>query len=288
MQYLFETALDSGFTLGFQSSGWQNSAVYVPQLTPNSYYWHVKARDAALNETPFTSPWQFSTTSFPSAPQAGVPLPLSTTAIRWLFTDTATNEDGFVLHDAANSVKATGHTPNASYIDETGLTPDTLYARHIHAYGNASGESPASGTVSAYTLALPPDVTSDRATSHWFNTADVTFTNKAGFGSGGVEFYRIVWDQNPGHTFTGSEEQWSGGVLTKTATVTGSWYLHVASYNAAQIANGSHNYGPYYYDGTAPAGLSNAAPASGSAGLETVTVLSLNPATDSDSGGVQY
>ncbi len=53
VEYYFEVAQDSGFTVGVQQSGWQAGVSYAPTLTYNTqYFWHVKARDAEGNEAP--------------------------------------------------------------------------------------------------------------------------------------------------------------------------------------------------------------------------------------------
>ncbi|MBI5869456.1 MAG: Ig-like domain-containing protein, partial [Actinobacteria bacterium] len=128
---------------------------------------------------------------------------------------------------------------------------NTSYTRHVHAY-NGAGDSVASSSASIYTLPAAPSLTADKTTSTWYATADVTFTNIAGFGPGGVQYYRYSWDQSPTHSFTDTETQWSSGTLTRTSTSSGSWYLHVKSYNADDAAGSAVDYGPYYYDGSAP------------------------------------
>jgi alkaline phosphatase len=65
VEYSFEVADDAGFTTGLQSSGWQAETSYAPVLEyGKSYYWHVKARDGAGNETGYTGTWSFTTTAF--------------------------------------------------------------------------------------------------------------------------------------------------------------------------------------------------------------------------------
>lgn len=64
VQYYFEVAANSSFTGTVQSSGWVSGTSYAPVLVPGTtYYWHVKARDAATipNETPFSTTWTFTT-----------------------------------------------------------------------------------------------------------------------------------------------------------------------------------------------------------------------------------
>lgn len=183
----------------------------------------------------------------PSAPTIGTATSLSPYSIRWNFTDTADTEDGFSVHDSSHVVKATSATQNLTYLDEGSLSPNTQYTRHVHSY-NTGGDSNASADTSRYTLSVTPSVTADKATSTWYGTPDVVFTNAVGFGAGGVQYYRYVWNQSATYTFNDTETQWSTGTLTKTATVAGMWYLHVKSYNGNNVANGTQAYGPYYYN----------------------------------------
>ncbi len=179
-------------------------------------------------------------------PVAGIPTGLSLSAIRWNFTDNANNEWGFVLQNTSNVTLVTQATPNLSYLDETGLTPNTQYTRRVRAY-NYSGWSYATADMTAYTLAVPPSVTADKTPSTWYFTPNVVFTNAAGFGSGGVQYYRYVWDQNPTHAFTDTETQWSSGTLTLAGTANAGYYLHVKSYNSSNVASGTQDIGPFYY-----------------------------------------
>ncbi|MHB8793818.1 MAG: Ig-like domain-containing protein, partial [Thermoleophilia bacterium] len=283
IQYYFEVARDSGFTTGLQASGWQSGTGFAPSLdNATTYYWHVKARDGVLNETSYTATWSFTTTDVPpAAPTIGTPTVLSATSIRWNFTDNAGNETGFRVHDALHVVMAEAAGPDLGYLDETGLTANTQYTRHIHAY-NAIGDSTGSGEAYIYTLPTAPNLTADKTTATWYATADVTFTNIAGFGPGGVQYYRYSWDQTPTHSFTDTETQWSSGTLTRTSLVTGSWYLHVKSYNSEGAANGTVDYGPYNYDGVAPT-TALLDPADGTTGVSLGTDLTLTVA-DTASG----
>jgi hypothetical protein len=217
----------------------------------------------------------------PAAPTIGTPQALSATSIRWNFTDNATNEEGFKVLDTSDTVKVVSAVPNLTYLDEGGLSPNTQYTRHVVAY-NVTGDSVASAPASKYTLSSAPNVTADKTASAWYNTADVIFTNAAGFGSGGVQYYRYVWDQNPGHTFNDTETQWTGGTLTVTATADGSWYLHVKAYNAEDIANGTQDYGPYYYESVPPT-ATDLSPANGATNVDLSSPLTLTLADD-DSG----
>jgi len=189
----------------------------------------------------------------PAAPTGLVGTPLSTTSIRWGFTDNANNEVGDRLYDGATQL-IQSETINANYIDETGLAPNTSYTRSVKAYAGVYESAGATGT--GYTLSVPPstsNVTCDKATGVWQSGSAFTFTAVGGFGPGLVDHYRVVWDQQATHTWTGTEAVWSAGDLVMNATASASgWYLHVKGYNLSNQENGTVDLGPYFYDGSAP------------------------------------
>lgn len=82
---------------------------------------------------------------------------LSTTSIRWNFTDNATDEDGFKIYDTEDNLLVTCEGANLSYCDETGLSTNTQYTRKVVAY-NANGNSDFSATTSRYTLMSVPTI----------------------------------------------------------------------------------------------------------------------------------
>lgn len=89
------------------------------------------------------------------APTLGVATALSSSSLRWNFTDNATGETGFKIYDSGSSLLVTCASANISSCDETGLTPNTQYTRKIGAY-SATATTIRSGTVSKYTLAAVP------------------------------------------------------------------------------------------------------------------------------------
>lgn len=180
----------------------------------------------------------------------------SSTAITWSWTDNSSNETGFRVDDSDNNDKSGNLAAGATSWQETGLSPNTSYTRHVHAF-NTAGDSAASSNATAVTLSSAPtssNITGDKSTSTWYNTSSFIFTNGISGGFGGqVQYFRYAWDTSSTHTWTGSETQWTSGTLTKTATSdSNSWYLHLKGYNSADVANGTVDLGPYYYDSTAP------------------------------------
>ena len=76
----------------------------------------------------------------PIAPLARFGEAISSSIIRWNFLELANNEFGFRIKDASLKTKAEVLQINLSYIDETGLSPDTCYSgRRVVAF-NDRGE----------------------------------------------------------------------------------------------------------------------------------------------------
>ncbi len=67
IEYYFEISTTSSFNgLDDKNSGWQADTSYSPSLSyETTYYWHVKAKDLAGNETSFTTAWKFITQQAP-------------------------------------------------------------------------------------------------------------------------------------------------------------------------------------------------------------------------------
>jgi len=143
---------------------------------------------------------------------------------------------------------------------KTSLSPNTQYSFSVKARNGDGDETSVVGPVTKYTLAADPDVSANVDEDSWTNSAMLTFTNNAGFGAGGVEYYRYVFDQNPTHTWTDTETQWNSGTKQLTMTNEGSWYLHIKAYNAEDIAAASGatlDLGPFNYDTTEPRIINN-------------------------------
>ena len=72
-----------------------------------------------------------------------------------------------------------------------------------------------------------------------------TFTNAAGWGAGGVEYYRYAWSNAATHTFAGTEAMWTSGTLPIQELDAGTFYLHVIAYNSDDQAGSTLDYGPF-------------------------------------------
>ncbi|NLN75592.1 MAG: hypothetical protein GX139_04735 [Armatimonadetes bacterium] len=190
----------------------------------------------------------------PAAPTNVSGTALSTTSIRWNFTDKANNEIGHRVYNGSTKV-AEREVIDISYVDEADLQPNTTYNRTVKAYAGTLTSVGANG--SGTTLSVPPstsNVTCDKNVNVTYGDNKFTFTAVGGFGAGKVDHYMVAWDKQATHTWTGSEGAWSNGTLVQTAASTGSWYLHLRGVNSAGVANGTLDLGPFIYnsDSVAP------------------------------------
>ncbi len=135
-----------------------------------------------------------------------------------------------------------GWMQNTTGYTSSGLTPNTPYTFVARARNGEGVETGDCVPVVLWTLGAPPtagSVTPDSANP--CANSPVTWT-AAGFGSGSVEYYRYVFDQNASYVFTDTEPQWSGGTIQTTPDSEGAWYLHVKGYNGANVGNGTFDY----------------------------------------------
>ena len=97
-----------------------------------------------------------SAPTVPVTPLARTPEALSSTVIRWHFTDLSNNEFGFKILDAELNEVVRKEEADLAYLDETGLRPDTEYSdRRVVAF-NDQGERLSSNLAifsAVYTLA---------------------------------------------------------------------------------------------------------------------------------------
>lgn len=216
----------------------------------------------------------------PTAPSNLVETSATTTSIATSWTDNSNNEELFRVQrqasitpttDCSTPTNLTTTSADVATYTNSSLTANTGYCYQVRAE-NGNGNTDYTSAVKMYTLPVAPDVTSDRTTSTWYTTPNFTFSNNAGWGSGGVRYYRYVWDTSPTHTWTDSGSIWgptesdcvpfdgsggsctsAGNTLALAASSDGnSLYLHVRSYNYAGANNGSQDIGPYYVDQVAP------------------------------------
>lgn len=206
------------------------------------------------------------------------------------------------------TLNTSGWTQANTWAD-SGLAPNAQQGYDVKARNGDGDETAFTLAANRYTLSAVPDVSSSRSVSTWYATPDFSFTSDEAFGAGGVQYYRYAWDQSAAHTFSGTESTWSsahancpGGSCTtaaaslpQTATADGNtWYLHLRSYNADDVANGSgSSFGPYFFDATGPVvpgAVVDGIDAVDDDTTDSTSTLSANwgPATDGGSSGVSY
>ncbi|MEK9195927.1 MAG: hypothetical protein AAB914_01020, partial [Patescibacteria group bacterium] len=138
-----------------------------------------------------------------SPPTHSTPTALSTTSLRWNFTDNTSVETGFKIYNGSNSLVITCATADISSCDETGLSVNTQYTRKVAAY-TGIGNSSYSSTQAVYTLANAP------------STPTVTTV------SGTTQNVVIVTNSNPTATEFSIQETGSSNYVNKSTGALGS------------------------------------------------------------------
>lgn len=87
----------------------------------------------------------------PNKPEIGTPEGLSTSSIKWNFTDRSADEEGFLLEDQAATVVEVVNQANINSITQTGLDENQKYTEQVKAF-NPFGNSIPSGFASGCTL----------------------------------------------------------------------------------------------------------------------------------------
>ncbi len=156
--------------------------------------------------TPTVSELIFSFGAPPSNPTIGTPTALSSSSIRWNFTDNADNETGFKIYTTTSNLVASSSSSNLTYIDETGLSENTQYARHVRAYNEFGDSANSSLSSYIYTLVDPPtNFTATTISSDSIALSVDSFPNSSA-GSSGYYFSRAGansgWIQNNSWTDT--------------------------------------------------------------------------------------
>lgn len=189
----------------------------------------------------------------PSAPTGVTASAVSTSRIN-LSWNASTDNVGVTGYKIYRNGSQVGTSSSTTYSD-TGLSTSTSYTYTVAAYDAASNTSEQSTPVARYTLPAAPtsgSVSCNRNTGQWYTAVSFVFTSIDGFGPGTRQFYRVVWNNEATHTWTGGEEQWNSGALEKTCEDSGIYYLHLQSCNGDGVPNGTLDLGPYQFDRTAP------------------------------------
>ena len=125
----------------------------------------------------------------PTAPTIGTPQVLSTTSIRWTFTDNASNETGFKIYDGTNTLKATCATANLTYCDEVALSPNTQYSgRYAVAYNDGGDSIHSADAVAKYTYIENPTGMTNSVNATTISTSATGALSNLGAGQTGFYF----------------------------------------------------------------------------------------------------
>lgn len=125
---------------------------FTLSLSSGSRWWRVKSKDNADNYSDWSSTRCINIGAVPSVPSSFVAAAVSTTSIKWLWTD-VNGETGYNFYFATGT-----YIPlpaDTTYYIVSGLSPNYSLSFYIKAY-NISGEGNASSVVSRYTLADTP------------------------------------------------------------------------------------------------------------------------------------
>lgn len=225
----------------------------APSITSDFYDWGIGRITLGLGIT-CASECYWDDIAFeatpPGVPTISSPPVTSTTEIQWHFAAADNNIFGFDVADGSGTMISPQY-PNAGWVNrnatswtESGLAANTQYTRKVRAWNGTLNSAAFSANAVAYTLSSAPTAESVAPDNAEVCVGDtVTWTAVGGFGAGKVQYYTYAWDQNPDHTFDGSEPVWSAGTIAVPASAPGTWYLHVQGFNAADVANGTYSYG---------------------------------------------
>lgn len=193
-------------------------------------------------------------TTAPTTPTGLQVTPLSHDRV-FLSWNASTDNVGVAGYRIYRGGALVGASTTTSFAD-TGLAGNTWYNYQVSAYDTSGNKSGQCTAVNVCTYSVPPsygNVTCNKAAGVWHSSNPFTFTAVGGFGPGTASYYYYVWDNQPTHTWDGSEWAWAAGLLNVPVTPSAEpYYLHLIGYNALGIAHGSADLGPYYYDSTAP------------------------------------
>lgn len=234
-------------------------------LSTNSRYAFQVASTNALGDSSKTDNLSVWTAIEPVADLvlSGAGMDVFTVAASTILSNLTVGMSGLNISNITAGTSSGWQQVNNAWIS-SGLTPNTPYT-FTGTSRNGAGLTTMPATESRHTLAGPPsagnNVLCNQSAGTWYPAATAfTFTNPAGFGAGthGGSVYRVsrfsyAWDASATHSFTGSEADWNTGTLAWTPAVSGSYYLHLRSFNGDGIAGGTVDLGPFMADADAPA-----------------------------------
>ena len=270
----------------YDGSTWHNNILNTNQTTKISYLGYYGyatqnkfyADDFVVRKyaSPEPSVSLGSEQAIPVAATIGTPIALSSSSIRWNFTDNADNETGFRLYDNTDTIATSSATANLTYLDETGLSENTQYSgRYVKAY-NSYGNSLASATSTAiYTLAdTPTNLTLTAQSTTQIDSSVDTFPNHSS-GQSGYYFANTTASTNSG--WQAGDNTWS-----ETTLAPNTQYNYTVKYRNGDATETSTIQGSKYTFIQTPTGISF-----DSIGVNSITALAsgtLSNLTSSSSG----
>ncbi|QXE90541.1 Ig-like domain-containing protein [Geomonas subterranea] len=245
VQYFFELATNSGFTTGVQQSVWQTGTSWTPTLAPGTtYYWHVKAKDAAGNTTAYTTTSSFTTgvvapETVLSAPLAGTVFSTSPATISGTAT-AGTNALGSVQVSTNNGTSWSTATGTGSWSYSWTLPAEDYVAHTVlaRALDNASNADPTPSSVSVYVDTVAPaglaNSTPANAATGVATTSSLTATAATDANLSGAVQYFFEIATNSGFTTGVQQSAWqTGTTFAPTLAISTTYYWHVKAKDAA-------------------------------------------------------
>jgi hypothetical protein len=152
-------------------SDWTNTYTHTDTGTASNttYYYRIKFRNADGAETVTYYESVDVVSIAPAAPSNFTAAGATDTTITWQWTDNAVDEHGVEVQDDANA-KMLDAAADATTVEESGLSENTQYSRHCHAYREIPGRiySGASGSTTMRTKVHDPTA-SDFTLTHLGN-----------------------------------------------------------------------------------------------------------------------
>ncbi|HBA59491.1 MAG TPA: hypothetical protein DCZ92_01440 [Elusimicrobia bacterium] len=247
--YLAEISKDNFVSVSLSSTTLNIPAAFTG-LTPNTTY---TARVRAINFSGSAGPYAdtFVSTATLAVPPQSVVSSFTLTdnglTVRWSAgdnpsgtmyeTEVSTRSDFAVLWASAAAAGVSGNFA---------LAANTTYYARVRAR-NHNGRPTADLELGGeLTYAAAPAVSASTTTGP-VSVTTFSFVNTVSTGTGGLVFYRTVWDRDATHAWNDQEPGWTAlAVLTTTATGNGFWFLHLRSYNFNALGYKTADIGPFH------------------------------------------
>ncbi len=218
--------------------------------------------------------------AIPLVPTISTPSALSSTSIRWNFTDNADNETGFRIYDNTDAIATSSATADLSYLDETDLSANTSYTgRYVKTY-NSYGESVSSSTAaSIYTnIESFSSASWDSIGVNSITLSGSGTLSNLSSGTSGLYFENTTASTNSGWTQTNS---WTSSSLAENTQYT----FQVTSRNGDSEENSAVSLGSKYTLADTPTNFTATKPQNNAVNL---SVGSFTNATAGSSGYYFY